>query len=354
MGTLAMNDVNRKSDPRLLRRDAIHRLLEEAAPQAEDSRVEPLIRSMIETCLGFADDGVEVQNLKLVDAALAEIRAALTCFRAYPSERKVTTFGSARTRPDEPHYILARDFSRKIADAGFMVITGAGPGIMHACQEGAGRERSFGVNIRLPFENSANEVIRGDSKLVEFKYFFTRKLFFIKESSAVVLFPGGFGTHDESFEVLTLVQTGKTHMIPLVFLDAAGGTYWRTWDRYVRDHLLRRGLISPEDLSLYKVMEDPDAAAAEIVRFYRVYHSSRFMRKRLVVRTNVEVTDGVLTQLSEEFVDILAGKPITKRGPYDEEADEPRLLGLPRLVLHFDMKSYGRLRRLIDRLNEIG
>jgi uncharacterized protein (TIGR00730 family) len=225
---------------------------------------------------------------------------------------------------------------------------------MQACQEGAGRERSFGVNIRLPFENTANEFIRGDGKLVEFKYFFTRKLFFIKESSAVVLCPGGFGTHDESFEVLTLVQTGKSHMVPLVFLDVPGGTYWRTWDGYVRDHLLSKGLISPEDFSLYKVMEDPDAAVEEILRFYRVYHSSRFMRKRLVVRTNFEVGDAVLAKLSEEFADILSGKPITKRGPYDEEADEPRLLELPRLVLHFDMKSYGRLRRLLDRLNEIG
>jgi uncharacterized protein (TIGR00730 family) len=354
MAGFAMNDLDPKSDERLVRRAAIHRLLSEVAPKAEDARVEPLILSMIESCLGLADDGVEVHNLKLVDAALAEIRAALACFRKYPGARKVTTFGSARTRPDEPQYILARDFSRKIADSGFMVITGAGPGIMQACQQGAGRERSFGVNIRLPFENIANEVIRGDHKLVEFKYFFTRKLFFLKETSAVVLFPGGFGTHDESFEVLTLVQTGKSPIVPIVFLDVPGATYWRTWDEYVREHLLRRGLISPEDLSLYKIMEDPDLAVDEIGKFYRIYHSSRVMRRRLVVRTNVEVTEAAVAQLSEEFADILNGKPIARRGPYEEEADEPRLLGLPRLVLHFDMKSYGRLRRLIDRLNEIG
>jgi uncharacterized protein (TIGR00730 family) len=349
-----VNDLGPKASDGITTRDAIHRLLEEVVPEAEDPRVEPLVRSMIETCVGLASDAVEVHNLKLVDTALAEIRAALACFRQYPGVRKVTTFGSARTLPEEPQYILARAFSRKIADAGFMVITGAGPGIMHACQEGAGRDRSFGVNIRLPFENIANDVIRGDHKLVEFKYFFTRKLFFIKESSAVVLFPGGFGTHDESFEALTLVQTGKSHMIPIVFLDVEGGTYWRTWDRYVREHILRLGLISLEDLSLYKVLEDPGEAVEEIRRFYRVYHSSRFIRRRLVLRTNFDVADRVLAHLSEEFADILGGKPIGKRAPYDEEADEPHVATLPRLVLHFDMKSYGRLRRLIDRLNEIG
>jgi uncharacterized protein (TIGR00730 family) len=348
-----MNDANRKleADPSA---DAIHRLLDEVAPEAEDPRVEPLIRSLIQNCLGLATDGVEVHNLKLVDTALAEIRAALACFRQYPGVRKVTTFGSARTRPEEPQYILAREFSRKIADAGYMVITGAGPGIMRACQEGAGRERSFGVNIRLPFENSANEVIRGDHKLVEFKYFFTRKLFFVKESSAVVLFPGGFGTHDESFEVLTLVQTGKSHMVPIVFLDVPGGTYWRTWNRYVREHILRLGLISPEDLSLFKVTDDIEEAVAEIRGFYRVYHSSRVVRRRLVIRTNAEVDDAVLAQLSTEFGDILGGKPIVKRGPYEQELDEPRLASLPRLAVNFDMASYGRLRRLIDRLNELG
>ena len=349
-----MNDLRKKPEERDAMRATIHRLLDDIAPGADDTRVEPLIRSMIETCLGLATDEVEVHNLKLVDAALAEIRAALTCFRPYPGVRKVTTFGSARTRPEEPLYVLARTFSQKIAEAGFMIITGAGPGIMHACQEGAGRDSSFGVNIRLPFENIANDVIRGDQKLVEFKYFFTRKLFFIKESSAVVLFPGGFGTHDELFEALTLVQTGKSHMVPIVFLDVPGGTYWRTWDRYVREHILRLGLIGPGDLSLYKITEDPDDAVREIRNFYRVYHSSRFIRRRLVVRTNAPVADPVLTKLSERFADILGGRPIARHDPYPEEADEPRLTDLPRLVLTFDMSSYGRLRQLIDTLNEIG
>jgi uncharacterized protein (TIGR00730 family) len=352
MSPLKMDDDITKSVETPLD-DRLDGVLAQLAPSTSDPRVRRLVSSLLQTCIGLAGDGVEAHNLKLVDAALAEIRAALACFRRYPGRRKVTTFGSARTQPDEPQYVLAREFSRKIVEAGFMVITGAGPGIMNACQEGAGRDHSFGVNIRLPFENTANEVIRGDDKLVEFKYFFTRKLFFIKESSAVVLFPGGFGTHDESFEALTLVQTGKSHMVPIVFLDVRGGTYWRTWDRYVREHILRLGLISPEDLALYKVLEDPDEAVEELRDFYRVYHSSRFIRRRLVVRTNFEVGESALTCLSSEFADILRGKPIVKHDPYEEEADEPRLADLPRLVLHFDMRSYGRLRRLIDRLNEI-
>jgi hypothetical protein len=348
-----MNDLKTPAARESLRA-SVHRLLEELAPETGDARVEPLIRSMIETCVGLVHDDVEVHNLKLVDAALAEIRTALTCFRPYPGVRKVTTFGSARTKPDEPQYALAREFSRKAAEAGFMVITGAGPGIMHACQEGAGRTNSFGVNIRLPFENLANEVIRDDPKLVDFKYFFTRKLFFLKESSAVVLFPGGFGTHDELFEALTLVQTGKSQMVPIVFLDVPGGTYWRTWDRYVREHILRLGLISQEDLSLYKLMDSPDDAVREIRDFYRVFHSSRFIRRRLVVRTNVEVGDAQLAKLSESFSDILGDKPIQRRAPYPEEADEPHLSELPRLLLNFDKASYGRLRQFIDALNEAG
>jgi uncharacterized protein (TIGR00730 family) len=333
---------------------AISQLVENVAVQNEDGRAGRLIHRMIETCLSLGRDGVEVPDLKLVDAALREIRGALTIFRPYADVRKVTTFGSARTSPSEPEYKIAREFCRQIADAGFMVITGAGPGIMHACQEGAGRRDSFGVNIRLPFENVANEEIRGDTKLVEFKYFFTRKLFFLKESSAIVLFPGGFGTHDESFEALTLVQTGKSHLVPIVFLDAPTGTYWKTWDRYVREHILRLGLISPEDLSLYRVTDSIDDAVAEIKGFYRVFHSARTIRRRLVVRTQHEVGPAALAELGREFCDILGGKAIEPRGPFEEEFDEPRISTLPRLVLDFDMRSYGRLRQLVNRLNEIG
>jgi uncharacterized protein (TIGR00730 family) len=323
------------------------------APELEgDPRRRALLESILTTCVALARDGVAIPDLKLIDAALSEMRRALNCFAAYPGVRKVATFGSARSQPADSEYRLARDFAAAAAKAGYMIITGAGPGVMRACQEGAGRERSFGVNIRLPFENVANEFIRGDGKLVEFKYFFTRKLFFLKESSAIVLFPGGFGTHDECFEALTLVQTGKSRMVPIVFMDVPGGTYWQTWNRYVEDHILAKALIDPEDLSIFRITDRIDDAVEEIDAFYRVYHSARTIRNRLVVRTRFPISDFDIDTLSSEFADILRGKPIVRREPYEEEHDEPAILSLPRLVLHFDMKRYGRLRQLINRLNQ--
>ncbi len=334
--------------------DAISALIAHIPLESPDPRRTRLLTGMIRTCLEITSDGTSVADLKLVDAALAEIRAALECFRPYASVRKVATFGSARSGREVAEYALARRFCAQIADAGYMVITGAGPGIMQACQEGAGRERSFGVNIRLPFENVPNDEIRGDAKLVEFKYFFTRKLFFLKEAAAIVLFPGGFGTHDECFEALTLVQTGKSRMVPVVFLDVPRGTFWKTWDRYVRDHLLRRGLIDDDDLSLYKITDNPDEAVREITRYYGVFHSARVVRRKLVLRLNQEIEAARVAMLTEEFADILGGQPILAHGQFEEEFDEPQIAQLPRLVLNFDMRSYGRLRRLIDRLNELG
>jgi uncharacterized protein (TIGR00730 family) len=332
--------------------NGIAALVRQIPELATSPRGRVLLEHILETCVAIARDGVAVPDLKLIDSALGEIRRALDCFQPFSGVRKIATFGSARTSPSDPVYILARDFSRAAAEAGFMIITGAGPGVMRACQEGAGRDRSFGVNIRLPFENVANEFILGDDKLVEFKYFFTRKLFFLKEASAVVLFPGGFGTHDECFEVLTLVQTGKSRLVPIVFVDAPGGRFWADWKRYVDDHLLGNALIDREDLSLFRMTDDLGVAVEDVKRFYRVYHSSRTIRNRLVVRTNIRVSDRDIAEMSEQFAGILKGKPIARREPYDEEHDEPALLALPRLVLHFDMKSYGRLRQLVDRLNE--
>ena len=316
-----------------------------------NARARGLLENILETCLEIGRNDVAIPDLKLIDAALGEIRRALDCFQPYAGERKIATFGSARTIPSDPVYILARDFSRAAVQAGFMIITGAGPGVMRACQEGAGRERSFGVNIRLPFENVANEFIRGDGKLVEFKYFFTRKLFFLKESSAVVLFPGGFGTHDEGFVALTLVQTGKSRLVPIIFMDTPGGKFWTDWKRYVDDHLLSNGLIDRDDMALFRITDSIEDAVEEVRRFYRVYHSARTIRNRLVVRTQFPVSDRDIAEISAQFSDILKGKPVARRQPYDEEYDEPTLLELPRLVLHFDMKSYGRLRQLVDRLN---
>jgi uncharacterized protein (TIGR00730 family) len=333
-------------------RGLVSDLLATSPAWEDDPRRKALLESILATCVALASDGTAIPDLKLIDAALAEMRRALNCFAPYSGIRKVATFGSARSRPADPEYRLARDFAAAAAKAGYMIITGAGPGVMRACQEGAGRERSFGVNIRLPFENVANEFIRGDDKLVEFKYFFTRKLFFLKESSAIVLFPGGFGTHDESFEALTLVQTGKSRMVPIIFMDVPGGTYWQTWNRYVEDHILGKALIDPEDLSIFRITDRIEDAVEEIDSFYRVYHSARTIRNRLVIRTRFPISDVDLDALSADFADVLRGKPVVRREPYEEEHDEPATLALPRLVLHFDMKRYGRLRQLINRLNQ--
>ncbi len=343
-----------RKPPRVRRRKS---LLTELLPrlQAEGglAREEQLVREMIETCLKLLRDGTRVGDVKLLNAALRELRYAFKVFAPYRNVRKVSVFGSARTPREAPTFRAATEFARRVAADGFMVITGAGSGIMRACQEGAGSERSFGVNIRLPFEQEPNEIISKDPKLTTFRYFFTRKLLFIKEADAAVLFPGGFGTHDEGYECLTLVQTGKTRPMPIVFLDAPRGTYWKTWKRYVEEHLLRHGLISEEDMSLFKVTSSIDDAIAEITGFYRVYHSARTVGRHLVIRLTRPIAARLVAQLSRDFTDILVSGEIVQTAALEEE-DEPELAPLPRLVLAFNRNSFGRLRQLIDRLNHDG
>ena len=306
-------------------------------------------RQMIVTALRFLRDDPSEGDLKLVNAAIKELRHALRVFAPYEHVRKVSVFGSARTPPGHPDWAQAKRFAEQMVRRGWMVITGAGSGIMQAAQGGAGRDASFGVNIRLPFEQEANEVIAGDAKLVNFRYFFTRKVSFVKHSHAIALFPGGFGTHDEGFETLTLIQTGKCEMLPVVFVDAPGGSYWREWAEYLDTHLLARGLISPDDTALFRVTDDVDVAVAEITRFYRNYHSSRYVGDKLVLRLREAPSGPALAALSREFKDILpTGRIEASAALPEEEGDAP---GLARLVLRFDRKSTGRLRRLIDRLN---
>jgi hypothetical protein len=305
------------------------------------------------TAIRLLEDGTPLADVRLLNAAMRELRYAFRLFARYRDTRKVTTFGSARTAQSAPAYVQAREFARRICDEGFMVITGAGGGIMRACQEGAGRERSFGVNIRLPFEQRPNEIIADDPKLVTFKYFFTRKLLFVKEADAVVLFPGGFGTHDEAYECLTLVQTGKAEPMPIVFVDAPGGDYWTTWQRYVESHLLAGGLVSEEDLALFRVTDDVEEAVAEIRNFYRVYHSSRSVGQKLVIRLNRRPSDAVIERLDREFADLLvSGRFEVGDALPEEQADETS--ALPRLVLHFNRLNVGRLRQMIDFLNAEG
>jgi uncharacterized protein (TIGR00730 family) len=318
-----------------------------------EKRAKRLVDDLAATATGLLEDGASIGDLKIATAALREMRDAFRIFAAHRWTPKVTIFGSARTRPEEASYRAAQAFGQAIADAGYMVITGAGGGIMEACQRGAGRERSFGVNIQLPFEQNANPFIDGDAKLLSFKYFFTRKLFFVKEAHAVVLFPGGFGTLDEGFEILTLVQTGKAQPIPIVMLDAPRGTYWKTWQRYVEDHLLRRALVSDEDRALYRITDSVDEAVDEITRYYRVFHSARYVRDLLVLRLKRTLDPSFVSLLAEEFAEIIEDRTgIIQRGAFPVEQDEPETIQLPRLALRFNRMALGRLRLLIDRIND--
>jgi uncharacterized protein (TIGR00730 family) len=310
-----------------------------------------LVSGIITTGLLLAGDSADRLDLKIVNAALKEMRYAFKVFAPYRDERKVSVFGSSRTKPGDPDYEQARLFGKEMAERGWMVVTGAGPGSMEAANEGAGAAHSFGVNIRLPFEAEPNPVIAEDPKLINFKYFFTRKLMFMKEASAFVLLPGGFGTMDETFEVLTLMQTGKSDMHPIVLLDAPGGTYWEGFLQFVRRDLVERGYVSAEDLDLFFVTDDVQRAADEVTRFYANFDSMRFVGDRLVLRLKNAPGDETLAHLSDEFSDILVSGAIERCEPFDTEVSDDDALDRERITLYFDRVSYGRLRTLIDRLN---
>jgi uncharacterized protein (TIGR00730 family) len=328
-------------------RDAIHSLiqLKGGSPDAD------IVSEIIGTALKLVEAKARRGDLKVINSTLKDMRYAFKIFSQYGKVPKVSIFGSARTQPDAPEYGQAREFARLMADSGYMVITGAGDGIMRAGNEGAGKEMSFGVNIRLPFEQNANDIILDDPKLINFKYFFVRKLCFIKETDAVAMFPGGFGTMDEAFEVVTLVQTGKSEPMPLVFVDQPGGTYWKAWENYVKGHLLEGRYMSAEDLNLFHITDDPHEARDVILRFYRNFHSTRQVRKTLVVRMKYPATAALLEQLNVEFGDLLHGGKIEAGGPLPEEANEPELNSLPRLYVPFNRRNHGRFRALIDALN---
>ncbi|HEY3761253.1 MAG TPA: TIGR00730 family Rossman fold protein [Verrucomicrobiae bacterium] len=309
------------------------------------------VADIIGNALRLLTDVSDTGDVRIIKTALRELRYAFRLFAPYIGKRKVTIFGSARTKPDAPEYQQAVEFGRKIAEAGFMVITGAGNGIMQAGHEGAGPEKSFGVNIRLPWEQAANPVIAEDKKLVTFKYFFTRKLIFVRHSDAIVLFPGGFGTFDEGFEALTLMQTGKSQIMPLVLVDKAGGDFWKTWDKNIRDHLLRDRLISPEDLSLYQITDSTDEAVKIITRFYHNFHSTRFVREQLVMRLKQAPGESALTKLNKSFSDIIVGGKLEVIQPTPDEIEDKDNLNLARIAFNFNRRDYGRLRQLIDELN---
>ena len=312
-----------------------------------------LVEDVIENALRMLQDVPDRGDARVMSIAIKELRLAYKLFGPYAEKRKVTMFGSARTLPTRAEYQQAVEFARKIAASGWMVITGAGPGIMQAGHEGAGLESSFGANIRLPWEQTANPVISKDKKLITFKYFFTRKLTFLRNSDAIVLFAGGFGTLDEGFESLTLMQTGKSRLMPLILLDPPGATYWSTWDRMIREHLVRNKLISSDDLNLYETTDDVEHAVKVITRFYRNYHSMRFVRDLLVIRLKHLPSDSAIEALNEDFADVIVGKKIHVTEPCPEEREDNQCLDLPRIAMEFDRRHYGRLRQLIDVLNTL-
>jgi uncharacterized protein (TIGR00730 family) len=316
--------------------------------------IEQLVSQLKETADKLIRDHASRGDVKLLATAFKELRYAFKIFAPYRQRRKVTVFGSARLPLDHPACRQAVAFSRRMAENDFMVITGAANGIMEAGHIGAGREQSIGVNILLPFEQDANTTIAGDLKLMHLKYFFTRKLLFVKESDAVALFPGGFGTLDEGFETLTLVQTGKSHLFPIIMVDEPGGDYWALWLRHVQDVLLARGLISPSDMALFKVTDSVEEAVAEVLGFYRVYHSMRYVGQDMVLRLRHWLSPELLERLRVDFKDIIRKGTFEQTAALPAEAADTHLADLPRLRFRFDRRNMGRLRQLIDTINREG
>jgi uncharacterized protein (TIGR00730 family) len=327
---------------------AITQLLDLAGP----IRQRGLVREMIIAALKAGRENPEKADLKIMNSTLKEMRYTAKVFSGYRSVRKVSVFGSARTPADHPLYRMAREFGRRLAADGFMVITGGGAGIMQAANEGAGAENSFGVGIRLPFENKSNPVMDGSPRDITFKYFFNRKLAFIKEACAVALFPGGFGTLDEAMEALTLLQTGKRYPIPVLLVEGPGGLYWKGVLGFIQEHLASAGYIGPNDFAFFQPVTDIDEAVAVIERFYHCYHSLRFVAGQTVIRTVSKLPASRVRVLRREFADILTpGGDISVSGPLPEERDEPEIKHLPRLVLDFNKQDFARLRQLIDAVN---
>lgn len=330
--------------------DLADQIMELAGPPAHPD----IVREMIIAALKAGQENDKRHDLKLMNTTLKEMRFTAKVFAPYRNVRKVTVFGSARTRPDEPIYRLARLLGRRLADAGYMVITGAGGGIMQAANEGAGPEHSFGVNIQLPFEQRPNPILQGNPRLVTYKYFFNRKVAFLKEAQAVALFPGGFGTLDEAMETLTLIQTGKRAPLPLILVDEPGGTYWSKWIKFLEDELLADGYLSETDFHLFERVDSVEAAVDRIDRFYKRYHSIRYVERRMAMRLSSEISHESVRELESKFSDILTSQGgMFLSGALLAEADEPDIAHLPRLVVDFNRHDFGRLRQLIDEINGI-
>ena len=329
---------------------AIHKILTAEGKDLRSSLYQEIILNALKCQRGNLD----ILDLKIINRALAEFRHAASVFKPYRMLRKVSIFGSAREPKGSPYYELAVSFAHRLVEKGFMVITGAASGIMKAGIEGAGLRNSFGVNILLPFERGLAKIIQDDPKVMRFKYFFTRKLFFVMEADAVTLFPGGFGTHDEGFEVLTLLQTGKAPPMPVVLMELPGENYWETWDRFIKRQLLARGFISAEDLSFYSIARSPEEAIDYVTFYYSTYHSLRQVREKLVIRLEKELKDDYVRRLNDMFPDLIESGKIFRTPALPEEKDEPNLRSKPRIAFAYKRKSAGRLNEMILTINRLG
>lgn len=319
--------------------------------RGQGSANEDLLAEMLQSLLKLGADESNRGDLKILNRALKELRYAFKLFAPYRAIRKVSIFGSTRVAEGDPYYQMAMALGRRLAGEGFMVITGAGTGIMQAGHEGAGKEQSFGVNIQLPSTQQPNRFIRHDRKLMTFHFFFTRKLIFVKEADAVVFFPGGYGTHDEAIEALTLAQTGKSQIVPVLLVDLPGRGYWKDWESFIRKRMLSQGFISEEDLNFFKVVEDVETVIEEIRRFYSNYHSYRFVGRDLIIRVLRPPGPMLVESLNRDFRDILTEGAVRSTEPLPEEADDPETLLLPRLLVPFNRRDFGRLRQMIDVIN---
>lgn len=344
-----MNELNFKRTE-----SVIDKVIDQLIDTVGDVNHPELVREMIVAALKAGKEKNDRAHMKLMNTTMKEMRFTGKIFGPYRDVRKVTVFGSARTLPNEPIYEMARQFGKKLAESGYMVITGGGAGVMQAANEGAGSEHSFGVNIMLPFEQKPNPVIAGNPRLITYKYFFSRKVAFLKEADAVALFPGGFGTLDEAMETLTLLQTGKHAPLPLVLIDEPEGKYWKRWLRFLQEELLAEGYISEGDFELFECVNSVNQAIDKIRQFYRRFHSLRYINGKLVIRLLSVITESSVDELREKFTDIL--KPQGKIYLSDflpEENDEPEIIHLPRLVMDFNLMDFGRLRNLIDEINQL-
>jgi uncharacterized protein (TIGR00730 family) len=329
----------------------VDRLINELTCESCSAETEHLLREILTTAVKLGRESSDEGDLKLVNNALKELRYSFKIFSPYRDVKKAVIFGSARSKPASQEYRMAEEFSRKMTGKGYMIVTGGGPGVMEAGNKGAKSGMEFALNIRLPFEQKPNPYIYEKQKIISFKYFFTRKLIFIKETDATVLFPGGFGTNDEGFEMLTLIQTGKSKPRPILMMEPEGSTYWAVWKRFINNELLRNGFIEKEDMNLFRIVKTANEAIRYIEDFYRVYHSIRYVTGQTVLRLNRKISEKTLNIINRKFKEILTRGDIKLSPPLKEELEKREYPGLPRLVMNFDFRSYGRLTEMIHIIN---